>query len=84
VIRACLTLAFILAAACFVGIVDRQSSEVSYRAAMEGPRPIFEPAHELKRLHMPCDYVTVGAYQEQHGQITAKNTRCVRADGRNE
>lgn len=79
--RGFLVLAYVIAAACVVGVIDRDTAEISHRAAMEAPRPIFEAAHELRRLNMPCDYLSLRA---SHEQINAKNTRCVRADLRTE
>lgn len=76
-IRAAFALAFIFAAACLLGAIDRNSSEVTHRAAMEAPRPIFEPVHDLRRLSMPCTYISTAA---AHQPITAQNTRCVKAD----
>lgn len=76
--KALFAVAFIVAGACLVGAIDRNSSEVTHRAAMEAPRPIFEPAHDLRQLHMPCDYLTV---KRSYEKVSAQNTRCVKADG---
>ena len=77
-IRGALTLAFIFAAACFMGAVDRQSAEVTHSTAMEAPRPIFEPAHEARVLSMPCTYIQQKRFE--HERVSATNTRCTKAD----
>lgn len=74
-LRSAILLAALLAAAMLVGALDRHSATVSHKVAMEAPRPIFETAHELQTLHMPCDWVQVRvALKEEF--------RCVNADGR--
>lgn len=77
--RAFYVLGFIIAAACFVGVVDRNSSEVTHQAAMEAPRPIFESQAELRHLTMPCAYIQHKRFE--HERVAATNTRCVKADG---
>lgn len=80
--RAFLVLGFILAAACLIGVLDRQSSEVNYRAAMEAPRPIFESRADLRRLDMPCAYIQKKRFE--HEPVSARNTRCTKTDRRTE
>lgn len=81
-IRAVFVIMYIFAGACFVGVVDRQSSQVSHQAAMEAPRPIFESAAALKRLDMPCTYIQKKRFE--HEPLSARNTRCTKADRRTE
>lgn len=80
--RVASVLAYILGAACAVGAIDRRSAEVAHDSAMEAPRPLFESAADLKRLDMPCTYIQHTRFE--HEPVTAKNTRCTKADRRDQ
>jgi hypothetical protein len=76
--RGYIAIAFVFAAACLTGAIDRDSAEVSQLVAMDAPRPIFEPQAALLHLSMPCPYIQMKRFD--HEPVSAGNTRCAKTD----